>query len=692
VFFELSINIVDGGTDLIVECDYNTDLFDRQSISRWLSHFRVLLESIDRDPEVPIASIPLLTNSERRTILEEWNPSGRAIPCATVPEQFAAQVHTRRDAIAVVFEDRHLTYGELDTYSSQLPHHLRDLGVGPEVVVGLCVERSLEMLIGLVGIVKAGGAYLPLDPNYPPERLAFMLRDAHAQVLVTHSTLVSRLPADDGRRNALHIVCLNADWPVITRLAVTGPAISLHPQNTLYVTYTSGSTGTPKGVMVAHHSVVRLVKNSNYVEIAPDDVFLHLAPLSFDASTFEIWGALLNGAKLVIYPDGRVDMPKLKHIVVEAGISVLWLTAALFEQVVDEILPALARVRQLLAGGDVLSVSHVRQFLEAHSGCGLINGYGPTEGTTFSVCFSATDQTNLDGSVPIGRPISNTRVYVLDGSLELVPIGVCGELYIAGGGLARGYLGQAGMTAERFVADPYGAQGTRMYRSGDLARWRSDGVLEFLGRADAQVKVRGFRIEPGEIEAALVRHASVRQAAVVARGDQAGDKCLVAYVVPSGAELIDAPRLRAHIGAYLPEYMLPSIFVELEQLPLTSNGKLDRRALPAPGITVSGARTLPHTAQGEIVPPRTATEQLVARIMHDCLERDDFGIFDSFFDVGGHSLAAIRLMTRLRAETGLDLPLGFLFERRSIAAISEALDALHWASGPLSTEGEEVEL
>jgi acyl-coenzyme A synthetase/AMP-(fatty) acid ligase/acyl carrier protein len=423
--------------------------------------------------------------------------------------------------------------------------------------------------------------------------------------------------------------------------------------------------------------VVRLVKRPDYVELTADDVFLHLAPLSFDASTFEIWGALLNGAKLVVYPDGPLDLVKLKHTIAESGVSVLWLTAALFHQVVDEHLPALASVRQLLAGGDVLSASHVRKVIEAQSGGRLINGYGPTEGTTFSACFPVTSRTDFDNSVPIGRPISNTRVYVLDAWLEPVAAGVCGELYIGGAGLARGYLGRAGLTAERFVADPHGAAGSRMYRSGDLARWRADGVLEFLGRADAQVKVRGFRIEPGEIEAALVQHVGVAQAAVIAREDAPGNKRLVGYLVAH--EHIDAAGLRAHLGASLPDYMVPSEFVVLDRLPVTHNGKLDRAALAARAIAVSGARHLPHTPQGEIVRPRNATEQLVARIMRDCLECDDLGVFESFFDLGGHSLAALRLMTRLREETGLDLPLRILLERRTVAAISEALDALRWA-------------
>ena len=528
---------------LQLRLSYRPDLFDRASVEAIAGRLVRLLEGAVADPGRAIGRLDILSAAERHTILEEWNDTARAIPAATLPELFASQVARTPDAVAAVFEDARLSYGELDARASQLAHHLRALGVGPEVVVGLCIERSLEMLIGLLGILKAGGAYLPLDPDYPRERLAFMLADAAAPVLVTRAALRAQLPSHDARiggarGDGAHIVCLDADWPAIAQHPTTPPRSGLTPQNAAYVIYTSGSTGTPKAVVVAHHNVVRLVKSVDYVELTPDDVFLHLAPLSFDASTFEIWGALLNGAKLVVYSGGPFDIAELKRTIAATGVSVLWLTAALFHQVVDEDVSAIAGVRQLLAGGDVLSASHVRAVVEAQNGCRLINGYGPTEGTTFSACFAVTGRTDFHDSVPIGRPISNTRVYVLDGGLEPVPAGVCGELYVAGWGLARGYVGRAGLTAERFVADRFGPAGSRMYRTGDLARWRGDGVLEFLGRSDAQVKVRGFRIEPGEIEAALVGHAGVAQAAVIAREDGPGGKRLVAYVVPASKPLI----------------------------------------------------------------------------------------------------------------------------------------------------------
>src|SRR5262245_13408568 len=431
---DLSICLYDrlDGRDVRVDFNGNSTSYSRDRLADLQRQFLSLLVAI-QDPDRPIGRIDFLDPAERHTILREWNATARAVPAATLPELFAAQVAKTPHATAAVFEGSTLTYGELDARANRVAHHLRGLGVGPEVVVGLCVERSLEMLIGLLGILKAGGAYLPLDPGYPRERLGFMLSDACAPVLVTQAHLRGRLPAHGG-----HVVCLDADADAIAQHPASAPASEVEPRNAVYVTYTSGSTGTPKGVVVTHHNVVRLVKRPDYVELTSDDVFLHLAPLSFDASTFEIWGALLNGAKLAVYPDGALDLVKLKRIIDETGVSILWLTAALFHQVVDEHLPAIAGVKQLLAGGDMLSASHVHKVVEAQSGGRLINGYGPTEGTTFSACFPVTSRTDFDESVPIGRPISNTRVYVLDGGLEPVAAGVCGELYIAGAGLARG--------------------------------------------------------------------------------------------------------------------------------------------------------------------------------------------------------------------------------------------------------------
>src|SRR3954452_6379083 len=665
---DLSIVLYDrlDSRDLRIDFDGNPALYSAARLAELQQRFLRLLEAL-ADPDQFFGRIDILGPDERHTVLREWNATARAVPGATLPELFAAQVARTPEADAVVFEDERLSYGELDARSSRLAHHLRGLGVGPEVVVGLCIERSLAMLVGLLGILKAGGAYLPLDPDYPPERLAFMLADAGAPVLLTRAALRAHLPAHDAQ-----VVCLDTDWPIIAQQPTAAPRVALHPQNIAYVAYTSGSTGTPKGAVINHHNVVRLVKNANYIKITPDDVFLLLAPLSFDASTFEIWGALLNGAKLVVSPDGPLDIPNLRRIIAKSDVSVLWLTAALFHRVVDEDLPSIAGVRQLLAGGDVLSVPHVRKLVAAQNGGRLINGYGPTEGTTFSACFPVSGQSDFYDAVPIGRPISNAHAYVLDGGLEPVPAGVSGELYIAGSGLARGYVGRAGLTAERFVAAPFGAAGSRMYRTGDLARWRSDGVLEFLGRADAQVKVRGFRIEPGEIEAALVGHGDVAQAAVIAREDGPGGKRLVGYVVAAGAAVPDASVLRAHLGRSLPEHMVPSAFVVLDRFPLTPNGKLDRRALPAPEQPVGAVRRVPRTPQ----------EEILCGLFAEVLGLERVGIDDNFFALGGHSLLAIQLVSRAR-KAGLMITPRAVFQHQTVEALSGVVGLVAPTPSPL---------
>ncbi len=656
---DLSIVVYDRLDSRGIRTHFNANpaLYSPDKLADLHQRFLGLLAAVT-DPDQQIGSLDILSAAERRTILVEWNDTARAIAPATLPQLFAAQVARSPAAVAVVHEDRALSYRELDARSSRLAHHLRALGVGPEAVVGLCVERSPEMIVGLLGILKAGGAYLPLDPDYPAERLAFMLADAGAAVLVTQAALPARLPA-----HAAATVRLDADWPAIARHPEHAPDLTLDPANPAYVIYTSGSTGAPKGVVVTHHNVVRLVTGTNYVELSADDVVLQMAPLSFDASTFEIWGALLNGARLLVYPAESFDLATLSHLVARGGVSVLWLTAALFHQVVDEDVAAIAGVRQLLAGGDVLSAAHVRRTLAAQGDGRLINGYGPTEATTFSACFAASDASVLEDSVPIGRPIANTRVYVLDGWLQPVAAGVCGELYIAGAGLARGYLGRSGLSAERFVADPFGGCGSRMYRSGDLARWRADGVLEFLGRSDQQVKLRGFRIEPGEIEAALVGAGGVAQAAVIAREDGPGHKRLVAYVVGSAAAAVDVAGLRGAVAARLPDYMVPSAFVVLDRLPLTANGKLDRGRLPAPEVTVGSA----HRA------PRSPQEEVLCGLFAEVLGLERVGIDDDFFALGGHSLLATRLISRIRASLDVEIAIRVLFEAPTVEGLARQL-------------------
>ncbi len=570
-----------------------------------------------------------------------------------IHELFAEQVKSDRNAIAVVFQGQELTYGELDDRANQLAKYLQQLGVKAEVLVGICLERSLDLIIGLLAILKAGGAYLPLDPTYPAERLAYMLADAKVSVLLTKQTILENLPQEfqeNTKENPENIIiCLDQ----VCLASADIDQVVVGAENLAYVMYTSGSTGKPKGICILHRGVVRLVKATDYVNFSPDEVFLQLAPYAFDASTFEIWGCLLNGAKLVLCPINQPSLEELGAVVNQYQITTLWLTAGLFQQMVDRQLENLKSLRQLLAGGDVLSVPHVRQVLANLPNCRLINGYGPTENTTFTCCYTVTDLEPSANSVPIGRAIANTQVYILDQNQEPVAIGISGELYTGGDGLARGYLNRPELTAEKFIA--WTQNGERLYRTGDLARYLADGNIEFLGRIDNQVKVRGFRIELGEIEAVLSQHPAVRSAVVIVREDIPNDQRLVAYVIADRSGSIQN-QLRHYLQQRLPAYMLPSAIAILEILPLTPNGKIDRRALPP----------IPEFDR-EGIAPRNPTEQILANIWSEVLKVKAIAIHDNFFELGGHSLLATQVISRIRDLWGVEIPMRSLFENPAIA-------------------------
>ena len=648
------------GPRLVIELTYDRHRFDDDTVSRMRAHLQNLLDAFASHPECRLSEITLLTAAERQQLLGVW--SGRVTEYPrnrSIKDLFEEQVARDADAVAVEYQGRRLSYGELNARANRLAHHLRTLGVGPEVRVGLCLERSLEMVVGILGILKAGGAYVPLDPGYPGPRLAMMLEDTAAPVLLSESGLRDRLPSFAGK-----VICLDTDWPEIATQPETNPQVEVGGSNLAYVMYTSGSTGRPKGTCIEQRSVVRLVKNANYIAMGPKEVFLQFSPISFDASTLELWGSLLNGGKLLVCPAGRVSMAELGKIIREGGVSTLWLTAGLFNLMVDEQLDNLRGVRQILAGGEALSVVHVRRLLQVIGEGRFVNGYGPTENTTFTCCHVMDAQSRIGQSVPIGKPITNTRVYILDEWRQPVPIGVAGELYVGGDGLAREYLNQPELTAEKFVADPFGDEpGTRLYRTGDLVRWRLDGDLEFLGRLDHQIKLRGFRIEPGEIELELAQQPKVQQAVVILREDRPGERRLVAYVV---AECSGTPPaatdLRRFLQAKLPDYMVPSTFVILDELPLSPNGKLDRRRLPAPD---------PGRLDGDrvFVAPRTATEESVGLILANLLGRNRVGVHDDFFELGGDSLLAIQAASRIRQALGGELPLTCLFETPTLAGL-----------------------
>ena len=662
--FDLTFAITDHAEGLRLSLEYNRDLFEASTAERVLDHYETLLEGAISGPESRVYALPFVGPDERKLVIETWNATGRPYPReSSLGVLFAEQALSTPDLVALEFEGARLTYRELNARANRLAHYLRGLGVGAEVLVGLCAERSVEMVVGTLAIIKAGGAYVPLDPEYPAPRLSYMLEDTGAPVVLVQRNLIERLPVSGSR-----YVCLD-DESLYADQSADEPESRAEAASLAYVMYTSGSTGQPKGVCVEHRNVVRLVKNTDYVRLE-GEVFLQFAPISFDAATLEIWGPLLNGGRLVVYRPGPTSLEELGSEIERSGITTLWLTSGLFHQMVEHQLEALRGVRQLMSGGDVLSVRHCQRVLESLPETTLINGYGPTECTTFTCCYPMRGVEALGETVSIGRPIANTRVYILDRHMAPVPVGVWGELYVGGDGVARGYLNSGELTAERFVSDVFGEEaGGRLYRTGDVVRWSEDGRIEFLGRMDFQVKLRGFRVELGEIESVLNRHADVGESVVLLREDTPGDKRLVGYVVRRGGRDIDGGALRAFLKEQLPDYMVPSAIVFLKGFPLTANGKVDRRALSAPTRVDLGA--------GGVVGPRTSVERALAQIWRAVLKVDRLSIHDNFFDLGGHSLLATQVISRVRDSFQLEVPLRKLFESPTIAdfalVVEEAL-------------------
>ncbi len=653
--FDLTLFVRHSPSGVYITFEYARELFEPATIARLVGHFETLLASVAADPTQPVGTLPILTDAERRWLLEEQTATVTDYPRdARVHELFEAEALRNPEWIALEQGERSMTYGALNHRADSLASRLAEVGVAPGSRVAIWLSRGFDLIASCLAVLKAGGVYVPLDQASPAERLAGMIEDAGVAAVITERAMEERLPAHAAA--VIRVDELAADAPAAAVHASQGSAL-----DPAYIMFTSGSTGRPKGVVVPHRAIVRLVHNTNYARLTSDEVFLQLAPVSFDAAPLEIWGALLNGARLALYPPEPVSLDGLARAIARHRVSLLWLTAGLFHQVVEERLDALRPVRQLLAGGDVLSPPHVRRVLEAFPGICLINGYGPTENTTFTCCYSMTAPDQVGARVPIGRPIANTTAYLLDAAMQPVPIGITGELWAGGDGLALGYVNAPALTAERFLPDPFGAPGNRVYRTGDLARYRPDGVIEFLGRRDAQVKIRGYRIELGEVEAALRDVPGVQQAVVVAGNGPAG-KQLLAYVVGDPRADLTVSAVRAALTSRLPEYMLPSAVVRLDALPLTENGKVDRRALPAPDL---------DRQKGE--PPRDDLESLLAETWEELLQVRPVHRDDNFFELGGHSLLAVKLFARLEARLGRPLPLALLFRAPTIASLAAAL-------------------
>ncbi|MCB0155794.1 MAG: amino acid adenylation domain-containing protein [Anaerolineae bacterium] len=672
------------GSQLLLKISYDCHRFTEAVIERMLGHLEMLLTGMATDLEQPLKQLPLLTAAERRQILVEWNNTQRDYPPeATLQQLFEAQVARTPQAIALTFAETALTYDALNEQANQLAHHLRSLGVGPEVLVGIFMERSLEMVISIYAVIKAGGAYVPLDPDYPAERVAFMLADAAVPVLLTQQKLRNALPESTAR-----VICLDSEQANLAAHSSENPISEVTAAQLAYVIFTSGSTGQPKGVMNTHRGICnRLFWMQEAYQLTPADRVLQKTPFSFDVSVWEFFWPLLVGARLVIAePGGHKDPDYLVNVIIEQQITTLHFVPSMLKIFLDaEQVAACRSLKRVICSGEALPYELQQRFFECLA-AELHNLYGPTEAAvdvSYWVCHNDPSRT----IVPIGRPIANTQLYILDAALQPVPIGVAGELHIGGVQVARGYLNRPELTAERFIDSPFALneahndgdnskselppivhrQKPKLYKTGDLARYLPDGAIEYLGRMDYQVKIRGFRIELGEIETILAQHPAVKTNLVVASETaQMADKRLIAYVVPTQTQPPTVSDLRSFLSKKLPDYMVPTMFVMLEAMPLTPNGKINRRGLPAPNL----AR--PELTQ-VYVAPRSEIEEALANIWLQLLPVERVGIYDDFFELGGHSLLATQTIARIQQRFQVTLPLQTIFDTPTVAELAVRL-------------------
>jgi amino acid adenylation domain-containing protein len=669
---DLTLSLRQTGSQISGTMEYNSDLFDAETIRLMIERYRVLLDAMAGSPEMPVGQLPMLTSAEQRQLLHDWNDTHRPYPAnRCVHELFEEQAHRSPQAIALICGDVQLTYRELNARAGQLSRYLLETGIGCDSLVAIFMDRSPDVIIAMLAVWKSGGAFVALDTQDPAERLGLILSDIGAAALLTHRHLLSRLSAPPAR-----LICLDRDWETIAGARSERRPPRLAPDDLAHVIYTSGSTGKPKGVEVRHRGIVRLVCGTDGPKFGQDRVFLQISSVCFDASTFEIWAPLLHGGSCVICQMGFPSPTELQRLIHQHKVTTLFLSASTFNAMLDAAPQALTELDELLIGGEALSVPHVHRALALLPRTQIINGYGPTENTTFTTYYRVPRSFDLQSSsVPIGRPITNTQLYILDAQRQLLPRGAAGEIYIAGEGLARGYRNRPDLTAEHFVPNPFSPDSNaRLYKTGDLGRYLPDGNIEFLGRVDLQLKLRGYRIEPGEIEWALERHPAVCQAIVMAREDTPGEKRLAAYLVlrPDAADAL--PGIAADLRSKLPEYMVPSVWVLLPQLPLNRSGKVDRNLLPIPESTTAIPAGATHQA------PDTELERSLAQIWAEALHLHRVGIHDNFFELGGHSLLTIELSAKIEAALGIALPLITFFRAPTVAQLAEELRAKKFAA------------
>ena len=642
---------------LVAHFTYDRSRFTDESMHSAARAFRALIEAIVAEPSVPVGELPVITPEESQRVVHAWNTTAGDDPAeASVHGLFEAQAARTPNATAVVFGDSALSYAELDAAANRLAHHLIANGARRGAVIGVCVERDATLVTALLASLKAGCAYMLLDPTHPDQRLRELLKLAGARLVVTTSGLAGQLAG-----TGITTTYLDTDADAIGRHPATAPDAGRKtgPTDPACVMFTSGSTGLPKGVAAPHRAIVSTHTATSYLDHCAQQVYLQCSPVPWDAFALEVFSALFHGGTCVLQPGQSPDPALIEELTARHGVTALQLSASLFNVMVDEHSPALDAVRRVMIGGEAASRTHAAAFLARNPDRVLINGYGPVESMGFSTTHAVVPEDTARASIPIGRSVDGKRAYVLDRRLRPAPPGTAGELYVAGHGLADGYVDQHPLTAERFLACPYGPPGERMYRTGDLARWSAEGVLEFLGRADEQVKIRGFRVEPGEVQAALENAPNVGQAAVVVREDRPGDKRLVGYAVPAAAPAPTARELRAFLRRSLPDYLVPSAFVVLDAMPLTPNGKLDRKALPIPGPEAAER----HTA------PRTPLERAVAELWREVLGVEKVGVHDDFFSLGGNSIESIRVAGRLK-KLGLAITPKTLFDHPTIAGLT----------------------
>lgn len=686
--FDLDLTLLDTGSAMPASLSYNVELFDAETAARIAKHFLTLLSAAIENPDRRIAELPLLTPEERTGMLADWNATARAYPETTLHRLIEEQVRRSPEAPALLFEGRGMSYLELNSRANQLANYLRHKGVGPDTLVAVCIERSFEMVIALLGILKSGGAYVPVDPGYPTERQEYMIRDADAPVILTQEKFAKRFSSATSQ-----VLVLDENWDQIATQPGEDLTNLTQPDNLAYSIYTSGSTGQPKGAMNTHRGVCnRLLWMQDEYQLTVADCVLQKTPFSFDVSVWEFFWPLMTGARLVLAcPEGHKDPAYLVRLIQETYVTTLHFVPSMLRAFLEaEDLSRCTSLRRVICSGEALPYDLQERFFELLP-AELHNLYGPTEAAV-DVTYWACRRSSARKIVPIGRPVANTQVYVLDSYMQPVPVGVPGELFLGGVQVGRGYYRRPALTNERFVPDPFRAAG-RLYRTGDLVRWLPDGVLEYLGRTDHQVKVRGFRIEPGEIELALTEDSRIKQAAVIARENVPGDQRLVAYISVRDGEHLQIADLRALLLKRLPEYMVPSDFVQLDEIPLSPNGKVDRKALPAPE-SVSPAATPDHQCQ----PARTDVESAIVAMWEAVLRVPRVGVNDNFFELGGHSLLAAGVMSRVRERYNVTLPLRTIFEAPTVAAFAGRIETMLWASRATdgarngSEEREEIEL